>query len=67
MRGSFDGSISQGVDVGKYTPKYPKKENPTYTFTKKNRDTKLFLFAEHTWIRNVNERYVSYTQNCFNI
>jgi hypothetical protein len=58
MRGSISGNTAEGVEVGRYTPRYPTKTMPSYSFSRKNRDTNLFLFAEHTWIRDVNQRYV---------
>ncbi|CAI2378144.1 unnamed protein product [Moneuplotes crassus] len=57
VKGSIGSTISEGVEVGRYTPRYPRRRDPTYTFSKVQRDTKLFLFADHTWIRDCQNRY----------
>jgi len=65
IKGNIGGSNPEGVEVGRYTPRYQKRKIPSYTFSKKPRDTKLFLFADYTWIRDVNKRYVSLKTHSF--
>mmetsp|Transcript_5595 Transcript_5595/g.4804 ORF Transcript_5595/g.4804 Transcript_5595/m.4804 type:complete len:201 (+) Transcript_5595:64-666(+) len=57
IKGDLGGANPEGVEVGRYTPRYPNKRTPTYTFSKKERDTNLFLFANKTWMKNVNKKF----------
>ena len=61
IQGGFDKNVLNGVEVGRYTPKYPQtKKTPSYSFGKtRSRDTNLFLFAPYTWMRNVSKPKVN--------
>ena len=61
VRGGFGTNSSEGVEVGRYTPRYPQtKKTPSYSFQKRGRQTSLFLFAPYTWMRDAQKPAVSY-------
>ena len=61
VRGGLGGTITEGVEVGRYTPRYPQtKKPPTFSMNKTGRNTQLFLFAPYTWMRNESKEKVPF-------